>query len=353
MDDGPRRNPRRSLRAVLRRQRSDPYAAVDLPNATRIGALIAIVVALIEAVALALGGVSDLASGVVAGAAIAVPALGGWWLFATGRTLDPTRLLLLPWLGLAQTALVGALVEDRMVVRVAVLWLLFAAAVHPPRRLAALGVATLAIALGLLAGRESTEAFVVDLLICAGLTVAAYVLMRALRVERLALRDGHARAVALSQLDPLTGLGNRRALDDALERETARSERSGSPFAVAVIDVDDFKAINDTFGHLEGDRCLREVARTIKETVRRPDVAFRWGGDEFVVLLPDAGSDSALQMLARLRDALHDAARTPDDRPVRASAAVASSEHASASEVLDAADRALLERKQGPSVRSA
>ncbi len=85
-------------------------------------------------------------------------------------------------------------------------------------------------------------------------------------------------------MDPLTGLGNRRAFDEALAAATLRSSRTHTDLSVIVADLDSFKAINDAYGLPAGDRCLREVARAIDDAVRQPDSSFRWGGDEFVVV---------------------------------------------------------------------
>lgn len=106
--------------------------------------------------------------------------------------------------------------------------------------------------------------------------------------------------------DPLTGLHNRRAMNDRLAFLDATSERSGHPYAVVAIDADGLKRINDTFGHEAGDAAIREVAETLRTTARAVDDCIRLGGDEFVVLLPEtelAGAVlSARRLLAALRD---------------------------------------------------
>ena len=92
---------------------------------------------------------------------------------------------------------------------------------------------------------------------------------------------------------PLTGLPNRRALEMALEREAARVERGGPPFALVLVDLDGFKRVNDEGGHREGDRYLRRVARALVSGVRRGDLVARWGGDEFAVRPRGAGETGA------------------------------------------------------------
>lgn len=105
-----------------------------------------------------------------------------------------------------------------------------------------------------------------------------------------------------STIDPLTGLHNRRYFDDILEREYARHSRSKVELSLIIIDVDHFKAFNDTYGHLRGDDCLRRVAKVISDHVLRPpDVAVRFGGEEFVCLLPETSLDGAKIVAEHIR----------------------------------------------------
>jgi diguanylate cyclase (GGDEF)-like protein len=92
--------------------------------------------------------------------------------------------------------------------------------------------------------------------------------------------------------DPLTGLLNHRAFYERLEQELARAGRTGDPVAVLVLDLDDFKRINDTRGHLAGDDALRALAGVLLAACRSQDVAARLGGDEFAMILPGAGGDA-------------------------------------------------------------
>jgi diguanylate cyclase (GGDEF)-like protein len=104
--------------------------------------------------------------------------------------------------------------------------------------------------------------------------------------------------------DYLTGLNNRRNFFDLSEKEIKRSQRYGHPFTIAYIDVDDFKSINDRFGHAEGDLLLRSVAGIIKHNIRSTDIDGRLGGDEFSVLLPETGPESAVRFFNKLHHGL-------------------------------------------------
>jgi GGDEF domain-containing protein len=117
-------------------------------------------------------------------------------------------------------------------------------------------------------------------------------LENALRVQR---------AEALSVTDDLTQLYNSRYLSQVLRRETKRASRSGRPLSLLFIDLDGFKGINDTHGHLYGSRALIEAAGVIRQSARETDVVARFGGDEFALILPDTGSDGALSVGERIR----------------------------------------------------
>jgi diguanylate cyclase (GGDEF)-like protein len=100
--------------------------------------------------------------------------------------------------------------------------------------------------------------------------------------------------------DPLTGLFNRRYLDDSLQRELRRATRKGRPLAILMLDLDHFKRFNDTFGHEAGDTLLRHLGSFLQSYIRADDLAFRYGGEEFVVILPEATLDSARQRAEQL-----------------------------------------------------
>ncbi|TWI62075.1 diguanylate cyclase [Pseudoduganella lurida] len=128
---------------------------------------------------------------------------------------------------------------------------------------------------------------------------------------RQEVQDAEARIKALenqlqhmSELvreDQLTGSLNRRGLDDVFERETARSERRGTPLCIAVLDLDDFKKLNDTYGHIAGDGALKHLVKIVKETLRSMDVIARFGGEEFLIMLPETSVDAAVATMTRLQ----------------------------------------------------
>lgn len=155
-------------------------------------------------------------------------------------------------------------------------------------------------------------------------------------VERQALVDG------------LTGLANRRAASDALHAEVARAERLETQLSVVLADLDEFKEVNDLHGHAVGDEVLRVVAEVLRETLRESDVAGRWGGEEFLLLLPGADEEGAAQLAERVRVAL--AARSIPSLPgLRVTASFGVAEYAGETnpeQLLEAADGALYRAKR-------
>lgn len=108
-------------------------------------------------------------------------------------------------------------------------------------------------------------------------------------------------ALAAARRDPVTGVNNRATLDDALEREIDLARRHGTPFALVVLDIDRFKTVNDRYGHVIGDCMLKEVAQCAQSCARRSDMVFRYGGEEFVVLLNNTREKGARLLAERIR----------------------------------------------------
>jgi diguanylate cyclase len=123
-------------------------------------------------------------------------------------------------------------------------------------------------------------------------------------------------ALTLVQVDQLTHSLNRRGLEKAFAREAARSERYGLPLCLVMIDLDNFKLINDRYGHPAGDEALVHLARTMVTSLRPNDVIARYGGEEFVVLLPDSGQEAAFVAISRVQRALLSRPVTLDSDPV-------------------------------------
>jgi diguanylate cyclase (GGDEF)-like protein len=122
----------------------------------------------------------------------------------------------------------------------------------------------------------------------------------------LALADMKLRETLREQsiCDPLTGWFNRRFMEETLEREVHRAARNRSPLAVIMLDIDNFKGFNDSFGHEAGDVALKDLCEVLKTLIRREDVACRYGGDEFVLVLPDTPAELAAQRAEDMRIAV-------------------------------------------------
>jgi len=226
-------------------------------------------------------------------------------LFVAGFVLDPLRensslrvlvfaalhMLLLGWAGLLLWCSERA--GMRIFQRMAAVLLLGFSAVMALRSLAALvpGVP-------FTQGDVQTVAFLAAMVFGFLLTMAFAVMM--FREKQVELAD-------LAERDPLTGMNNRLSLDEIAGTYMQRADRHGQELSVLLFDLDHFKQINDKFGHQVGDRVLTEVAHRISRVVRGDDVAFRFGGEEFLALLPGAGLDQAEEVAERLRSVLSQA----------------------------------------------
>jgi diguanylate cyclase len=169
------------------------------------------------------------------------------------------------------------------------------------------------------------------------------------RRQRHDIAQALARIQELATRDELTGLVNRRHMSGLLERERQRGVRSGRGFSVAMVDIDHFKAVNDHYGHPVGDEVLRTFAQHAPQALRGTDIVSRWGGEEFVLLLPEAGLSAARIGVERLRGRV---AATPmahlSGVPIRVTVSVGLTEHIageSVTQTLERADRALYEAK--------
>ena len=168
----------------------------------------------------------------------------------------------------------------------------------------------------------------------------------AVLIDRAVLKSRAGEYEQLSVTDVLTGLLNRRYLEERLSEEIKRSNRYGYPMSFMMIDVDHFKSYNDTFGHAEGDKALKLVAQCFRETLRSADIAARYGGEEFSILLPQTTSSEAETIAERVRE--HIQATEFPNRAITVSIGIASCclHLNSAHELIVAADAALYDAKR-------
>ena len=209
---------------------------------------------------------------------------------------------------------------------------------HPPRRFLAflLSVYVVAFAPVFYGGAEGQIGEITtELTLWTGIGVFLVLLMRRIRAQRVAAHE-------LARVDALTGLGNRRAFDEALDDALARARRTGTRVSVLVTDLDDFKRINDVHGHVVGDECIRQAADALRATIRDGEGCFRWGGDEFAVLVPDVVPGAAAILAARVEAAVSESGRSPDGVPLTLTCGYAevSGDHSPA-EAVAAADEVL------------
>lgn len=304
-------SPRISLRRLFDAfaERDDPYAGADRENAARIVALIWLLSALITAIFLAFEApTKPLGSlGWVLAAAVIVAEISAG--IAVRRRRDRigfAALLGITYLGIALTGVMIWLGGGWFspYAEVLLVWVGCGMGIHPPRRALTVILAAALVIFAPIAYEGWNAAGVkqagAELVIWTLLGTIVLTLMTHVRAQRVALRSQTDSATALARVDSLTGLGNRRAFDEILGIEIDRARSTGGSLSIALLDLDGFKELNDRFGHLEGDTCLRRAADKLERGKRGGDHVFRWGGDEFAIIVPGATEGQARAAVARI-----------------------------------------------------
>jgi diguanylate cyclase len=173
--------------------------------------------------------------------------------------------------------------------------------------------------------------------------------LRRLEQDTFDLRRQVAQAYQDAMLDPLTRLPNRRAYDERIAQEFARWKRFAEPLALMILDVDDFKVVNDTFGHNSGDKALSMIGAILVDRMRETDFIARYGGEEFVVLLSGADQENARRLADDLRVAVENGGLHANRQPVRITVSVGLAAFADGDapeQVFERADQALYAAKQ-------
>lgn len=163
--------------------------------------------------------------------------------------------------------------------------------------------------------------------------------------QRKALSD----SVREARTDALTGLANRRSFDQELTRSVAMHRRKSTPFSLVILDIDHFKRLNDTYGHMIGDQVLKSFARCLKDSFRETDIVCRYGGEEFAVILPQTTLKEALVAAERTRLAIAECRHSIGEQDLQVTASIGVKEitrYKSEVEILTNADRALYAAKQ-------
>jgi diguanylate cyclase (GGDEF)-like protein len=309
-----------------------PYAGEDVGSAQRIGAVVWGLLVALLLILVPLNPPTEAVAGIggwVLVLALIVGGIAAVFLFVARRIASSSALLLVSYLtagglGVMQWLCGGVGAPYRGLV---LLPLLFVAVTQPPRKLAAfMGFALLVLASPFvydtwdLTRAESSGA---TLVIWCALAAGANVLLGGIRAQQRALQTEREAARQEARSDSLTSLYNRRAFDEFLTVEVKRADRLRTPLSVAMVDVENFKEINDRWGYADGDRCLRDVATTLKMAVREPDLCFRWGGDEFALILTGTRADDTDPLAERLRTAVASGCQRPDGSPIQIRFAVA------------------------------
>jgi diguanylate cyclase (GGDEF)-like protein len=169
-------------------------------------------------------------------------------------------------------------------------------------------------------------------------------------VGKQQLHDANEQLALLSRTDSLTQLNNRGYWEDAASQEFRRLQRTRADASLVMFDIDHFKRINDSYGHPTGDEAIRSVARVLRETIRATDIAGRYGGEEFGIVLVETDADGAMVLTERLRSAIEAMTVVHEDYKVQFTISIGfaqwDSELVSHEQWIDCADQALYEAKE-------
>ncbi|MBF9014225.1 MULTISPECIES: GGDEF domain-containing protein [unclassified Oceanispirochaeta] len=193
---------------------------------------------------------------------------------------------------------------------------------------------------------------IIQALVFYGLSWVLYLSISTVRIEnflnRITMEKQYEMLETESVTDPLTGLYNRRYLKEEIQKELSRSERSGIRFCILMIDIDHFKKINDNYGHITGDDVLKELSTILRNSVRISDKVFRYGGEEFIVLLPETVAIDAKILGERIREKIENFSFSGVRKKVTISAGIAQTSVDCTQELLiQKADKRLYMAKEG------
>ena len=334
----------------------DPYAGGDLDNAQRLGAVFWTLLMVLSVLAFTLSPPTEAIgdSGWIPAAIVVASGITLVVALRRRRVASWTDLLVV---GYGTAIGLGVMIwlsggHGTPYERLLLLPMGFVAAIQPPRRIAAFMVF-----LGLVLAApfaydgwnaDAAAAVGATFVIWCALAIGINLLMTGVRAQRLAHARDEAEAREEARVDTLTGLHNRRAFDEMLETEVERARRLAIPLSMAMLDIENFKEINDRWSYAEGDRVLQRVAETLQAAVRSPDLCFRCGGDEFAVILGGTTAAEASPLGERLKNEVAAACRRPDDEAMRLRFAVAElREEMPPGELVELAGRALTGAKSG------
>jgi diguanylate cyclase (GGDEF)-like protein len=310
-----------SLRALVE-EGPDPYDQIDTASACRMGGALYLVAVGYAALLAPLTEPRGGTLGWVLVAAALVAGLASALLMLNPRaSMPPSGLLAFAYASIALVAVMQWLNgPEAPAVDLLLIVCLYNGCIHPWRRVLGVLAAVSAVSLSPLLYADLDAAWALrrtsELGLWLGLGALAVVWSARVRRLRAALAVARDEAATLARVDPLTGLGNRRALDEAVVVAAALARRNDRPLSALVADVDAFKPINDAWGHQAGDAVIRAVAEAFADTVRTVDPCFRWGGDELVALLPDATLETGWEVAGRVAEEVGRRCRRPDGRPL-------------------------------------